>query len=417
MFVRIMLFLYTYGCMLSRKTFMVDEPKRRNRAEYHRRWRHKNLEMQRAKDRDKQRRLRARNPERYREYKREWRQRTRATSQGLLTQEHQEKLQRRAAEAQAKLGRKPETLSEWMATQSRFATEADLARAMGIKPAAVYRWRKGQRKPSNQQRHKLFEITGLACYADAAAWKPREKPARRKCEPASAPVIAQLVLRCGLPPRQLCTIRLSQIERDGIRLDARFIPFGSGWEHVDQDAVQGWIASAAPTDLLFFSLRPVDRARRASPDWIRSSLEASGISALDSRRIYMRHFAGDFARLRTDKLFVMHVRRDHGFAKPGAWAMLYRLRRQYEKLPRGTLARGQCKPEDAYDLLFHPKARAGRPITQRERDLQAQEMHEAGVSWAKITMKLDPEGYQKDRYTATDRIRTGVRSLRNSKKR
>ena len=62
------------------------------------------------------------------------------------------------------------------------------------------------------------------------------------------------------------------------------------------------------------------------------------------------------------------------------------------------------------------KKRPGRPITKQETYVQAKAMHDAGLSWAKITLKLDPAGYSKDRYTAVHRIRIGVGRLKKTKK-
>jgi len=305
-------------------------------------------------------------------------------------------------------------LAEWLATQSRFANEADLARELGLKPAAVYRWRKGQRKPSNQQRRKLFELTGLECYRDAADWKPCEKRARRKNEPAVAPVVAQLVIRCGVTPRELQSFRLTQVEPLGIRrTSGLLIPFGEGWEHVERSMLDDWIARVQPKDLLFFSLRPVDRMRPATPDWIRSALRESGVAAINSRRIYMRHFAGDFGRFRTDRDFIRHVRQHHGMKTNGAWAMLYRLRRVYEKLSSGAFARGRCKPEDAYGLLFSAK-RPGAPATKRNVFVKAQAMRAENVPWSKIAKTLIPEEYRQDWRHAIDQLRIGVRRLKTT---
>jgi transcriptional regulator with XRE-family HTH domain len=396
---------------------MADEknakPKRRNRAEYFRQWRRKNLEAQRAKDREKQRRLRRQDPEHYREYKRGWRKKNRPREEARLTQERQQRLEQRAADERAKLGRPPETLSEWLPTQSRFATEADLARAMGIRPAAVYRWRKGQREPLDRQRRKLFELTGLDCYADAADWKPREKSARNKWEAAPTEVVAQLEIRCGLRPRDLAKIRLSQIQDDGLHLaNGRLIRFGDGWECVDQKAMQDWITRTAPADLLFFSFRPLDRARTAGYDFFKRALRrAKGTDTPGSRRFYVRHFAGDFARFRTDKDFVRHVQKDHRLANSSAWAMLYRLRWQYERLPKGTLARGRCQPEDAYDVLFLAKKRAGRPVSRRALFTTAKKLRSEGLSWTEIARRLDSAAYSQNPRAAGNAIRLGVERL------
>ncbi len=43
------------------------------------------------------------------------------------------------------------------------------------------------------------------------------------------------------------------------------------------------------------------------------------------------------------------------------------------------------------------------------------EYRQKGYSWAKITLKLDPDGYAADRKGATDRMRLGIRSIMKKK--
>ena len=74
---------------------------------------------------------------------------------------------RRAQDAAAALGRAPETLQEWFTTQMKFATKRSLAQAVGTSESYLNRWISGKFRPRTRRlRKRLFEITGLACFAD-----------------------------------------------------------------------------------------------------------------------------------------------------------------------------------------------------------------------------------------------------------
>jgi hypothetical protein len=83
------------------------------------------------------------------------------------------------------------------------------------------------------------------------------------------------------------------------------------------------------------------------------------------------------------------------------------------RVARGILPTFKRKTKE----FVAPKRTAGRPATKRELFATAQAMHAAGNSWARIAMKLDPEGYRQDRHAAAHRIRMGVRSLQPGRKR
>lgn len=170
-------------------------------------------------------------------------------------------------------------MNEWFPTQTRFSDWAELAREIHVSRRTVLDWRNGKHPPVRSHRRKLYELTGLSCFADAADWKPRETPARKSGEKAAVPLLHELVVRCGLATREIQQIRMSHIQNDGIRLsNGRFIPFGERWEEVNRSSFDEWRDRAKPTELLFFSRKPVDRQRPASGVWMTRALHASGVS-------------------------------------------------------------------------------------------------------------------------------------------
>lgn len=72
---------------------------------------------------------------------------------------------RRTQEAEAALRRPPETLPEWFAVQTRFATKRSLAQAVGTSESYFNLLFTGKSHPRRRMRERLFEITQLACFA------------------------------------------------------------------------------------------------------------------------------------------------------------------------------------------------------------------------------------------------------------
>lgn len=226
-------------------------------------------------------------------------------------------------------------------------------------------WRNGKHPPVRGYRRRLYEITGLTCYGDAANWEPREKPCRKIGEERAVPLLAELVVRCGLPTREVKQIRLSQIETDGIRLGSgRFIRFDEReWEKVNRASLDAWVERAGPTNYLFYSRKPVDRDRPASAQWIATTLQASGTSLRRSQSAWLHHAAGDFARLGGGrKGFLHHMRSVHGLSKGGA-ATLWQVLRDKDAFARaaGRKLFG-IPPELAYAALYPVvRAKGGAP--------------------------------------------------------
>lgn len=103
--------------------------------------------------------------ERDRRYQREWHRRDRARK---ATQ----RVEQRAREAAARLGRPPESLSEWFPTQMKFRTWKQLAAEIGVTPEHLCRIRDGKHTPTEHLRSRLLEITGLPCFQVSAKLPP-----------------------------------------------------------------------------------------------------------------------------------------------------------------------------------------------------------------------------------------------------
>jgi transcriptional regulator with XRE-family HTH domain len=312
------------------------------------------------------------NPEKYRA-----RSRTRRRRHGDAINERRRELaawrrgrelRSKAQEARAKLGREPQTLNEWFPTQATFSEWAQLARAVGVSRRTVLDWRTGKHPPVRGRRRRLYEITGLACFADAARWEPRERAARTMGEEKSVPLLVDLVVRCGLATREILQIRVSQVEEAGIRLaSGRFISFGDGWERVSRAAVDAWRERAKPTGYLFFSRKPVDRSRPGDGVWIWRSLRASGLSLRQGQAARLRHFAGDFARFTRfrRRFFLRHLQEVHGLSRTGAFDVYEALR---DRLAFLRSRRGELRadrPGAAFDALYPPVG--PRPVQPRRR--------------------------------------------------
>jgi len=326
----------------------------------------------------------------------------------LAAEKRGAELARKAAEALNKLGREPRTLNEWFPTQVKFSDFAQLARAVGVSRRTVLHWRTGKHPAVREHRRKLYEITGLTCFADAANWKPREKPARKIGEGASVPLLAELVVRCGLATRELRQLRLSQIEDKGIRLaNGHLVSFGESWEQVSRGSLDAWLERARPTELLFFSRKPVDRNRPVSGVWIGRVLRAGGISIQERRSARLRHFAGDFARLGSGKRFTDHLRKMHGLSRSGSREAAESLRRRKSSVGNSL---AKLDPANVFDVLFPIKRKAGRPT--KKAFLEGRRLHEVEhLSWPQIARKLDPKAYAEDSRRASEAMRQGVLRL------
>ena len=304
-------------------------------------------------------------PERYVERTREHRRRhgkaINARRRELAAEKRGVELKRKAAHARIKLAREPRTLAEWFPTQARFSEWAQLAREVGVSRRTVLDWRTDKHPAVRGHRRKLYEITGLSYFADAANWKAREKPARKIGEAAAVPLLAELVVRCGLPTRELRQLRLSQIEDKGIRLaNGRLILFGEGWEQVSRGSLDAWLHRARPTELLFFSRKPVNRERPASGVWISRVLRASGVSIQERRSTRLRHFAGDFTLLGSGRRFTDHLRKTHRLSKSGSRENAEALRDRLALLRTGGGSLDKNALDAAFDKLFPPKKKPGR---------------------------------------------------------
>jgi hypothetical protein len=381
----------------------------------------RSAEQKRAYQRDWHNTAYSKNPEKYRDRTRAHRE---SHGEAVNAQRRQRSSQKRAEELQlsaeasrAKLGREPQTLNEWFPTQARFSEWAQLAREIGVSPRTVLDWRTGKHPAVRAHRRKLYEITGLSCFADAANWKAHEKPARKIGEKASVPVLAELVVRCGLATRELQQIRTSQIQAEGIQLaSGRLILFGDRWEEVSRSALDAWLASARPTNFLFFLRKPVDRDRPVSAVWISRVLHASGISAQERRSARLRHFAGDFSRLGSGQRFLNHLRNAHGLSRSGSREALEALRKRKAlvSVGGGTLNGGE--PEKAFDVLYRPKNEGGRPAVKRKMFLAARHLrNDERLAWPEIARRLDPDGYKDDPRKAGERMRLGVTYLNQAK--
>jgi len=330
----------------------------------------------------------------------------------LAAQKRIEGLVQSAEEARRKLGREPQTLDEWFPTQSDFSEWAQVARAIGVSRTTMLDWRKGAHLAVRGHRRRLYELTRLACFADASNWKPREAHARKIGEIAAVPLLEEFVVRCGLASREIRGIRLCQIQDSGIRFDGgRFIRFGEKWEEVSQASLNDWLDRAKPTDLLFFSRKPVDRGLKASGAWISRVLHASGVKMHERRAARLRHFAGDFARLGAGKRFLDHLRRVHGLSESGARENVESLQKRRAHIREGALS--QVEPKDAYDLLFPTRNKGGRPPMKRKVLLEAKKLHAAGKSWNEIARALLPDEFTANQARARERIRKGAKYYAN----
>lgn len=334
----------------------------------------------------------------------------------LAAQKRSADLERRASQARTKLGREPQTLDEWFPTQSKFSEWAQLARAIGVSRRTVLDWRTGKHPALRGHRRKLYEITSLACFADAANWNPREKPARKIGERPAIPLLKELVVRCGLATREIQRLHISQIQEDGIHLPSgRLIAFGEKWEQVGRASLDDWLNRARPTNLLFFSRKPVDRDRTVSGVWISRAMRASGVRMRERRTARLSHVAGDFARLGSGKRFTDHLVRIHGLSRSGACEALEILRTQKARTSEQALSK--CEPQDAFDLLFPPKNKGGRPAVKRQMFLEARRLKDTeDLSWPEVARRLDPGGFKENPRKAGERMRLGVTSLSQTKR-
>lgn len=368
-------------------------------------------ERQRAYQRTWHKAAYAKDPEKYRQRSETRRQLFRPTINSrrreLSAAKRLARLEQEAQNDRDKLGREPQTINEWFLTQAMFSSWAQLGRTVGVSRTTMLDWRTGKHPPVRTHRKLLYEITGLPCFADAANWKPREKPARKVGEKAAVPLLAELVVRSGLATRELQRIQVSQIKERGIQLDnGRIIPFGEGWEQVSHHSVDDWLERAKPMSWLFFSRKPVDRGQPASAVWISRALKAGGVTTQERRSARLRHFAGDFVRWGSGKRLLGHLTRVHNLSNSGARGILDALQR------RKSLATGKLTGvslDKAFDVLYRS---AGRPATKVRIFEAASKLHGDGLSWPKIAQRLAAEEFAENPRRAAEALRKGVARLR-----
>src|ERR1043166_5783639 len=120
------------------------------------------------------------------------------------------------------------------------------------------------------------------------------------------------------------------------------------WEQVSRKSLDAWLDRARPTDLLFFSRKPVDRSRPVSGVWISRVLRASGVSMQERRTARVRHFAGDFARLGSGERFLSHMRNVHALSKTGSHDVLVLLQKRKALLSVNKRRLKGGQPEKAF---------------------------------------------------------------------
>jgi len=300
-----------------------------------------------------------------------------------------------------------EQLRLWFEAQPQLRNVRELARAVSVSPRSVFDWLRGKHPPVGRKRRKLYEISRLACFRVVT----RERRPPRAAQQEVPLIIRDLVVRCGLAPREIQMIRTANVELGGIRLSGgRLIPFGRKWEYVHQQPIETWISLAKPGEFLFFRQKPVNRDRPADRLWIVRQLHAANVKVRKSQAGRVHHFAGDFLRMDT-KDFLRHLQRKHGLSPSGAHSVRKELLKQRGLAVAANRRVEGIDPEAAYAVLYpirNPRG-AGRKATKTGIYAEAKRLHKAeGLSWPKIAKRLTPAEYAADPRKASEALRKGA---------
>jgi hypothetical protein len=155
-------------------------------------------------------------------------------------------------------------------------------------------------------------------------------PSRIAC-PQKVPtvlLVKQLTVGCGLTTKEVRSITVDQIERDGIRLDeSRLIQFGNGWHSVSRDALDEWMKVARPTRYLFYLMSPRDRTRAVGESWICKVNKALGVKTKCGRGARIEHFEQEFFQFASPRHFRIHLRSFHKLGNLRSWSLATSLAR------------------------------------------------------------------------------------------
>lgn len=302
-----------------------------------------------------------------------------------------------------------EQLRIWFEAQPMFSNVRALARLLSVTPRSVFDWLRGKHPPVGRRRYKLYEITELACFRVETRQK---RPPQAALQQAPT-IIRDLVVRCGLAPRDIQTLRAANVEQDGVRLpNGRLVRFGNKWEYVRLQPIETWISLAKPDEFLFFRQKPVDRGKPADRLWIGRQLRAAGIKMRTRQVGRMYHFAGDFLRMDSKK-FLQHVRREHGLSRSGVSSLNKDLLKRKDSVAAGGAVE-RIDPEEAFSVLYPLKnlRGAGRKAKKTSIFAEAKRLHEKEqLSWPKIAKRLTPDDWAKDTRNASEAIRKGAGRL------
>jgi hypothetical protein len=152
--------------------------------------------------------------------------------------------------------------------------------------------------------------------------RDKRKPGVYRPSSSLAQILQDLTINCGLRGKEIRSLRVGQIEEDGIRLGAdRVVPFGMGPHMVTRRALDSWLVEAQPQDLMFYQRRPRDYSRpmgsdnlleavrRFNPDW-----------DLDSVR--QAHFREDLRRESNLRKLRLHLQQFHHLKRARAGRLL-----------------------------------------------------------------------------------------------
>jgi hypothetical protein len=164
------------------------------------------------------------------------------------------------------------------------------------------------------------------------AQKPSAREKRRpgvyRLSPGLAKTLQDLTINCGLHSKEIRSLRVGQIEQDGIRLGAdRVIPFGTGPHMITRRVLESWLAEAQPQDLIFYQRRPRDYSKPMGSDNLLDAVRQIN-PHWDLNSVRQAHFREDFRREKNLRKVRLHLTQFHCLERARASGILRKLVQQ-----------------------------------------------------------------------------------------
>lgn len=141
-------------------------------------------------------------------------------------------------------------------------------------------------------------------------------------------ILQELTMNCGLHSKEIRSLRVGQIEQDGIRLGAdRVIPFGTGPHMITGKVLESWLAEAQPQDLISYQRRPHDYSKPMGSDNLLAAVRQRHPNG-DLNSVRKSHFDEDFRREKNLRKVRLHLTQFHCLKRARASGILRKLVQQ-----------------------------------------------------------------------------------------